>query len=408
MRSWPPTVVPELPGRAPTLRVFDTASRQIRPTAPGERARMYVCGITPYDATHIGHAATYILFDTVNRIWRDGGHDVDYTQNVTDVDDPLLERAVESGEDWRGLADRETEAFRADMEALRVIPPRNYIGAVESIPWIVDSILELKQMGAAYEVDGDLYFPVGVAPRFGEVSGLSRREMMRLFAERGGDPQREGKRDPLDALLWRSARDGEPSWSSALGRGRPGWHVECSSIASVMPGVPLDIQGGGSDLSFPHHEMCAAMAEAGSGKWPFARHYLHVGMVGYQGEKMSKSRGNLVFVRSLLDGGADPSAIRLAILAHHYQTDWEWTPEDLARAQDRLTAWRLGAAARKAPSGDRLLQRLRECLSDNLSTDSALAAVDDWATQARLGRGPDADAPTLVRAAVDALLGVVI
>ncbi|MFN8126947.1 MAG: cysteine--1-D-myo-inosityl 2-amino-2-deoxy-alpha-D-glucopyranoside ligase [Candidatus Nanopelagicales bacterium] len=406
MQSWPDQVLPRVAGDGPPLRLFDTATGEVRPTSPGQRATMYVCGITPYDATHMGHAATYVAFDLVNRMWRDAGHDVCYVQNVTDVDDPLLERAVASGQDWRALASSETEAFRADMTALRVLPPRWYIGAVESIPAIAEAVADLRSRGAVYDLDGDLYFPIAADRRFGDVSGLDRGTMRELFAERGGDPDRPGKRDPLDALLWQAARDGEPSWTTDLGQGRPGWHVECTAIAQEYLGVPFDVQGGGSDLAFPHHEMCASMGRVGADDDLFARHYVHAGMVGLDGHKMSKSRGNLVLVRDLRAQGADPMAIRLALLAHHYREDWEWTADDLPHAQARLDQWRRAIASPSGPPPDRVIAEIREALSDDLDAPAALTAVDRWAEQAVRGTGSDPEAPTQVKLAVDALLGV--
>ena len=406
MQSWPLPNVPRIPGTPPPLRLWDTATSELRPTSPGETAGMYVCGITPYDATHMGHAATYVAFDLVNRAWRDAGHRVHYVQNVTDVDDPLLERAVETGQDWRALADAETEAFRADMAALRVLAPDDYIGAVESIPAIVESIRELREEGAAYELGGDLYFPVEADPSFGSVAGLDRSEMTGLSRERGGDPDRPGKRDPLDPLLWQAARPGEPSWHTDLGDGRPGWHIECTAIAEEYLGLPFDVQGGGSDLAFPHHEMCASIGRVNAGEPLFARHYVHAGMVGYEGHKMSKSRGNLVLVRDLRADGVDPMAIRLALLGHHYREDWEWHPEDLATATDRLALWRAAVGAPTGPPATRVIEAVREALSDDLGSPRALAAVDEWARAAVNGRGQDRGAPDDITRAVDALLGV--
>src|SRR6478735_8385290 len=267
--------------RGPEVRIFDTSTQRVREVMPTEgAARMYVCGITPYDATHLGHAATYVAFDLVNRAWRAAGHPVTYVQNVTDVDDPLLERATATGEDWRELAERETQLFRDDMTALSVIPPEHYIGAVESIPLIVDLIERLRGRGTVYEVDGDLYFSVRADPRFGDVSGYDDAQMLAVFAERGGDPDRPGKRDPLDCLLWQAARPGEPSWETSLGAGRPGWHVECSAIAMHYLGRAFDVQGGGTDLAFPHHEMSAGEAHLAYPGDRFACHYVHAGMVG--------------------------------------------------------------------------------------------------------------------------------
>ncbi|MGH3369446.1 MAG: cysteine--1-D-myo-inosityl 2-amino-2-deoxy-alpha-D-glucopyranoside ligase, partial [Nocardioidaceae bacterium] len=327
MRAWQSPDVPSLEefGPGPVVSLFDTATGRVQPTDPQGTARMYVCGITPYDATHMGHAATYIAFDLLNRAWRDAGHEVRYVQNVTDVDDPLLERATATGADWQVLAEEQTELFRSDMEALRSLTPDAYVGAVESIPLVVRLVHRLEELGFVYDVDGDLYFSVHADPAFGRVSGLDEEQMRAVFGDRGGDPDRPGKKHPLDCLLWQAERPGEPAWESSLGRGRPGWHIECSAIALEHLGETFDVQGGGSDLVFPHHEMSASEAQAACGGTPFARSYMHAGMVAYEGEKMSKSRGNLVFVSRLRHGGTDPMAIRLALLAHHYRCDWEWT-----------------------------------------------------------------------------------
>jgi L-cysteine:1D-myo-inositol 2-amino-2-deoxy-alpha-D-glucopyranoside ligase len=363
---------------------------------------MYVCGITPYDATHMGHAATYVTFDLINRLWRDAGYEVHYTQNITDVDDPLLERATATGVEWTELAAREIQLFRDDMTALRVIPPQEYVGVVESIPLVVDQIAELQQAGAVYSVDGDLYFAVKADPAFGSVSNYDADTMRELFAERGGDPDREGKRDPLDALLWLHERPGEPAWDSKLGRGRPGWHIECSAIALKYLGMTIDVQGGGSDLIFPHHEMSASQAQCATGKYPFARAYVHQGMVGLDGEKMSKSKGNLVLVSKERQAGTDPMAIRLALLAHHYRTDWFWTESDLLAAQERLDVWRGAITRGSGPDGAATVDALRAALTNDLDTVAALAAIDQWSET----NGDDTSAPALVAEAVDALLGI--
>jgi L-cysteine:1D-myo-inositol 2-amino-2-deoxy-alpha-D-glucopyranoside ligase len=415
MRSWSAPEVPCLaehgqPCPEPQLKLHDSSAGVLSPVTPGDVARMYVCGITPYDATHLGHAATYLAFDLVNRVWRDAGHEVDYVQNTTDVDDPLLERARDTGEDWRELAAREIALYRDDMTALRVLPPREYAGAVESIPLIVEFIERLRSRGATYDLDGDLYFPVSSVPAFGAVSGLTPAEMLPLFAERGGDPDRKGKKDPLDALLWQSERPGEPSWDSPFGRGRPGWHVECSAISVHNLGMSFDVEGGGSDLVFPHHEMSAAHAEVATGERPHARAYVHAGMVGLDGEKMSKSRGNLVFVSGLRREGADPMAVRLALLAHHYRSDWEWTAGDLTRAETRLARWREASRLAGGPAAGEVVAAVRRHLADDLDAPAALAAVDRWAGHALSvvaeDRESEAAAPELVRLTVDALLGV--
>jgi L-cysteine:1D-myo-inositol 2-amino-2-deoxy-alpha-D-glucopyranoside ligase len=458
MDSWRGVSVPELPGRGPEPEVAD-AGGELGVAAAGPAATIYACGITPYDATHIGHAATYIAWDLLIRAWRDAGHEVSYVQNVTDVDDPLLERAARDGEDWRELADREIALFRSDMEALRVIPPDHYVGAVEALPIIEQFNQRLADHGVLYDLDGDVYFTRSADPAFGAVSGLDSATMTELFAERGGDPARAGKKDPLDPLVWLAARPGEPSWPSDFGPGRPGWHVECAAIATEYLGVTFDIQAGGTDLAFPHHEMSASHARvafgglASAGEPAFARRYAHAGMVRLDGEKMSKSRGNLVFVSGLLAGGTDPMAIRLATLAHHYREDWDWTPGGLAEAQERLGRWRaaivvasapgaLGAAApgaavpglavpgASAPaasvpagsvpagsvpagsvpavaSGAGVLAAVRERLADDLDAPGALAAVDAWADAVLAAPGSATDGG-LVRDTVDALLGVLV
>ena len=412
MQSWSPVPLSPIPGSAPPLRLYDTATGEIRPTAPGSTARMYVCGITPYDATHIGHGATYLAFDLVNRVWRDAGHDVHYVQNVTDIDEPLLERAQRDQDDWVVLGMRETALFREDMESLRVLPPKHFIGAVEAMVEIAELVGKLLASGAAYRLDDpeypDVYHDVSATADFGYESGYDADTMRTLSAERGGDPDRPNKRNPVDALLWRMARPGEPSWDSGLGRGRPGWHVECAAIALNRLGSQIDVQGGGSDLIFPHHEFGAALAEALTGLHPFARHYCHAGMIALDGEKMSKSKGNLVFVSRLRADGVDPMAVRLALLAGHWRADRSWERELLSEAQARLTAWREATSLDAGPPAENTIARLRTHLADDLDSPNALAAVDAWVREARTRRGTVPEAPRQLRAAVDALLGVLL
>jgi L-cysteine:1D-myo-inositol 2-amino-2-deoxy-alpha-D-glucopyranoside ligase len=429
MDSWPAVDVPALPGAGPEPIIWDTATGSLAVAAPGSTARLYACGITPYDATHIGHAATYLAWDLLIRAWLDAGKDVLYVQNVTDVDDPLLERAQRDGEEWRELADREIALFRSDMTALRVLPPAHYIGAVEALPLIEAFNQVLADRGSLYEIEDDVYFSRAADPGFGSVSGLDSEAMYLLCAENGGDPARPGKKDPIDPLVWLAQRPGEPSWTSAFGPGRPGWHVECAAIATHYLGRTFDVQAGGRDLIFPHHEMSAAHARVAldeGGEPAFARRYAHAGMVRFDGEKMSKSRGNLVFVSVLLAEGADPAAIRLAIISHHYREDWDWTPDTLTSAQARLTGWRAGLAAAEASdasgagdggsmgAGDggsmgagvglRMLAALRQRLADDLDAPGAIAVVDEWIAAAAAGKA--AGSASLIRAAVDALLGI--
>src|SRR3954454_21078502 len=305
--------------------------------------------------------------------------------------------------DWVALAERETELFREDMAALRVLAPDHYVGAVEAIPGIIEVVEALRDRGAAYELEGDVYFSVSAAPHFGEIGHYSLEEMLRLSAERGGDPARPGKKDPLDCLLGQAARPGEPAWDSPLGRGRPGWHVECAAIALRHLGPVIDIQGGGTDLVFPHHELGAAEASVVTGQWPFARTFVHQAMVAYQGEKMSKSLGNLVFVSALRRTGVDPMAIRLALLAHDHRSDWEWRHGELTAAERRLERWRAAFARDAAPPAAPVVEDIRAALADGLRTPDALAVIDAWTATA----GEDVKAPARVAAAVDALLGIV-
>jgi L-cysteine:1D-myo-inositol 2-amino-2-deoxy-alpha-D-glucopyranoside ligase len=430
VRSWPSPFIPAVPaatGKASPIRVHDTASGVLRSLTPDGAARMYVCGITPYDATHIGHAATYVTFDLLGRALRDAGHEVHYVQNVTDVDEPLLERARRDGIHWQALADRETALFREDMTALAVIAPDHYIGVVESVPSVVKAVTDLLSRGTAYRLDlpggegvagaGDVYFDLSSARDFGSVSSWDRDQMLAVYAERGGDPERPGKRDALDPLLWRAARAGEPSWPGGdLGDGRPGWHIECTTIALDYLGMTFDVQGGGTDLVFPHHEMSAVQACSLTGASPFADAYVHQAMVGLGGEKMSKSKGNLVLVSKLRSSGVDPMAIRLALLAHHYRTPWEWTDQTLVDAQGRLETWRAGLSGNGGPPAGSTIARIRECLANDLDAPGALAAVDEWVRDSlersgsELGGteqgGSDLGNPGLVGRALDALLGV--
>ncbi|MGI8614667.1 MAG: cysteine--1-D-myo-inosityl 2-amino-2-deoxy-alpha-D-glucopyranoside ligase [Nocardioidaceae bacterium] len=413
MRSWTSPAVPSLAeagfGSGPVLRLHDTASGAFAESPAAGSARLYVCGITPYDATHLGHAATFIAFDGIVRMWRDAGLDVTYVQNVTDVDEPLLARAAATGDDWQALAERETQLFRADMESLRVLAPDHYVGAVESIPPIIVMVAALLDSGAAYRLGADVYFDVSADDTFGSVSGYDAARMRALAAERGGDPDRPGKRSPLDCLLWSAARPGEPAWDAPFGSGRPGWHVECSAIAVQRLGIGFDVQGGGNDLIYPHHEMSAAHAQVACGKRPFAQAYVHAGMIGLDGEKMSKSRGNLVLVSRLREAGVDPAALRLAVLAHHYRSNWEWTDLDLQAARDRLLRWRDAAGHSAGPPAAGVADAVRTALADDLDTPRALAAVDVWAAEVIAGASGghmDTDAPGSVGTLTDALLGV--
>lgn len=420
MKSWPIPSVPSVPGTAASLKLYDSADEKTKPVhVEGDTATMYVCGITPYDSTHLGHAATYVTFDVIYRMLLDQGHKVHYVQNITDVDDPLFERAERDGVDWRELGDNQVDLFRSDMEQLSVLPPQDYIGAIESVDEVIGLTQKLLDNGAAYVVDDpdfpDVYASVGATAQFGYESNYDRETMKKFFAERGGDPDRAGKKDPLDALLWRAAREGEPSWESPFGAGRPGWHVECSAIATNRLGSSFLIQGGGSDLKFPHHEYSAAHAEAGHGVDRMAQFYVHAGMIGREGTKMSKSLGNLVFVHKLVEQGIDPSAIRLGLYTNHYRDDRDWSDEVLNTGVARLNAWReaVSNAQNSADANadidadgamaaaEAAVASLRERLANDLDTAGALLAVDDWA------KNPSTpEAAAVVAVAVDGLLGV--
>jgi L-cysteine:1D-myo-inositol 2-amino-2-deoxy-alpha-D-glucopyranoside ligase len=395
------------------VRVYDTSTGTVRAIAPGPTARMYVCGITPYDATHMGHAATYVTFDVLCRALRDAGHEVEYVQNITDIDDPLLERAERDGITWEALAAKEIALFREDMTALAVLPPDHYVGVVESIEPVAKAVRALLDKGAAYRLETpesageDIYLDIAADPGFGSVCNWNREEMMAVFAERGGDPDRAGKRDRLDPLLWRAAREGEPAWDAAgLGPGRPGWHIECTSIAVDHLGMAFDIQGGGTDLIFPHHEMSAVQAVALTGERPFARAYVHQAMVGLNGDKMSKSKGNLVLVSKLRADGVDPMAIRLALLAQHYRTDWSWSADHLRAAEERLATWREALSVNAGPSCEETMARIRERVADDLDTPGGMESVDRWAKECLARGGADPSAPGVLARALDAILGV--
>ena len=412
MHSWSSPVVPSVPGDGVPLKLFDTAGDAVREVAAGPLARMYVCGITPYDTTHLGHAATYLTFDLVYRLLLDAGHEVHYVQNTTDVDDPLFERAERDGVDWRELGDRETDLFRSDMEALRVLPPRDYVAATETIDEVVEMVGELIERGHAYRIDpgvdgySDVYYRHRATGDFGYESGYDDDEMAAAFAERGGDPDRTGKEHPLDALLWRVERPGEPSWPSPWGAGRPGWHIECSAIARNRLGMEFDIQGGGSDLAFPHHEFSAAHAEAATGRSPFARFYVHAAMIGLDGVKMSKSLGNLVRVQALREEGVDPVLIRLGLFAGHYRTDRSWSADLLDEARGRCATWARAISLGAGAPSTSAITSLRERLADDLDTPGALAVIDAWAAASLDGDQSDPGAGSAMATALDGLLGL--
>lgn len=411
MNSWAKVAIPPLASRfqLPQLSLWDTAQSKSHPVDRKNLYRVYVCGITPYDATHLGHAATYLTFDLVNRYLLATGAQVRFVQNITDIDDPLLERATRDGVDWRVLAQSQIDLFRGDMVNLHILPPDHYVGVVEAMNLVEESIATLEEGGSTYFVDKDLYFRVRADKDFGTRSHLTQDRMLEIFAERGGDPQRVGKEDPLDALLWLAHREGEPSWPSSHGEGRPGWHIECCAIALhfLQPDeesvTSIDIQGGGSDLIFPHHEMSAAQGRILQGR-DFASHYVHAGMIGLDGVKMSKSLGNLVFVSKLVAEGRDPMAIRWALMEEHYSQDRSWSEDLLISAEEWLVRVRRALSMMESAPTDDVIKEIISAQADNLDTPRALAAIKKWVIDSE--NSSNGGSPGELSRAMDSLLGI--
>ncbi len=411
MKSWANLSIPPIDSAYlfPDLSLTNSSTSRQANLERKAIYRMYVCGITPYDSTHLGHAATYLTFDLINRYLRASGAEVRYVQNITDIDDPLLERAKRDGIDWQDLANTQIDLFRSDMVALHVIPPTHYIGVVEAIALVTQCIERLDSAGSIYKVDQDFYFDVHADSEFGSLSHFDRKKMELLFAERGGDPDRVGKRDSLDSRVWLFKREGEPGWESNFGIGRPGWDIECSAIAlSYLEPDPtenfsIDIQGGGSDLIFPHHEMSAAQCRVLTGK-PFAQSFVHAGMIGFDGEKMSKSKGNLVFVSELISSGVNPMAIRFALMQEHYREDRVWSSKKLSDAQFLLNKiWLALAMMEVAPTAP-VISQIISALADDLDTPRVLEILSNWA-DATISGARGGEAGELSRA-VDSLLGL--
>ena len=409
MRAWPDLYLPPSSGRLhPTLNLFDSYQERLVPIPHGPFTS-YVCGITPYDATHLGHAATYVTFDLVHRYMYATGVDVHFVENITDIDDPLFERAHRDNIDWKDLARSQVELFLSDMTALRVLPPKKYEGVVENMDLIISAVQELVNRGATYSLDGDLYFDLQSGDPGLMNLPLPLSEAISVFKERGGDPDRTGKRHPLDALLWRRSNSGEPEWSTPFGAGRPGWHIECVALAlSYLPASntsSITLQGGGADLIFPHHYMTAIQARALNDK-PFASIYAHCGMIGLDGEKMSKSRGNLVFVSRLLQAGHQPEAIRMALLSRHYRSDLMWEDKLLKEAESRINRIRSALAREEVAPTDGVIDAIVNALSNDLDTVEVLKILEYWCADTEAG-GVGGQAGELSRA-LDLYLGIAI
>jgi L-cysteine:1D-myo-inositol 2-amino-2-deoxy-alpha-D-glucopyranoside ligase len=370
--------------------LYDTARQQIVPFDPPDHiVTMYTCGITPYDSTHLGHAATYLTYDVLQRRLRDLGYETRCVRNITDVDDSILPKAKELGVHYLDLAASELARFDADMERLEMLPAWSEPRATSAIADIRGFIGMVLDQGFAYQAGGAVYFEVSKFPKFGQISHLNRAEMLRLAKERGGNPDDPHKRDPLDFVLWQPSQPDEPAWDSLWGPGRPGWHIECSALCLRELGTSIDLHGGGSDLIFPHHECEAAQSEAATGE-PLVRHWMHQAMVRMGGEKMSKSLGNLVFV-SDLSLTWDPRAIRLACLSHHYRNSWEWHDSLMTEASDRLLAWvAASSATENRPSvssgSSSVLEQVRLALDNDLDTPAALSAIDSAVKEGALER----------------------
>jgi len=411
MRAWPEIYIPKLSSRFALgpLSLLNTACQKVETLPTKPVYRMYVCGITPYDATHLGHAATYLTFDLIHRYLKATGAEVRFVQNITDIDDPLLERAARDGIDWQELANSQIDLFRGDMADLHVLPPQHYVGVVEAVPLVVDSIMKLQESGTTYNVENDLYFRIHSDEEFGTRSHYTDEQMLSIFAERGGDPKRAGKENPFDALLWLGQRAGEPGWASPFGMGRPGWHIECCAIALhyLQPDThgdfAIDIQGGGSDLIFPHHEMSAAQSRI-IGRQRFARTYVHAGMIGLDGEKMSKSKGNLLFVSKLIAEGVEPMAIRWALMSHRFSEDLMWNKEILVKASTEIDELRLQLSRVDVAPTDEVISAIISALSDNLDTVKVQEIIRSWMRDTSEGKS-GGHAGELSRA-LDTLLGL--
>ena len=405
MSSWPKVYLPPIEGAVFKPLKLSDSNNGVVELDNSAQFSIYVCGITPYDATHLGHAATYLAFDLINRYKLLSGAQLNFIENVTDIDDPLLERAKRDNQSWQDLANTQTDLFRSDMSALRVLPPAALVKVTDSFDLIESFISRLDKAGHLYKLDNDYYFSVG---NFLAQIPMPIEQAIDIFAERGGDPKRAGKRHPLDPVIWIGNVDGDPGWPSSFGFGRPGWHVECTAIACNYldksgSNPIIDLQGGGSDLIFPHHFMSAQIVKAAYGR-DFAKHFVHAAMIGLDGEKMSKSKGNLVFVSKLLSDQVDPMVIRWALLSGHYQQDRQWSSDLLVTAQDQVDQVRSALARSEVAKTDRLIAELIGDIANNLDTPTALNRLLIWAKQSE--SDPVVNQSGQISRAIDALLGL--
>ena len=405
MNSWPQIFLPPLDNYSfPQLNLLDS-NRGLVKASTSQSFSIYVCGITPYDSTHLGHAATYLAFDLINRYQLLAKLDVDFIENVTDIDDPLLERAKRDNQDWQTLAQEQIDLFKSDMSALRIIPPKKLVKVTESFDLIEKFITQLSDRGFLYKIEEDYYFSVG---DFLEDLPMSVDQAKVIFQQRGGDPERAGKKHPLDPVIWLANQEGDPGWASSFGFGRPGWHVECTAIAcnhldNSISGPIIDLQGGGSDLLFPHHYMSAKIVQASYGR-EFSSLYIHAGMIGLDGEKMSKSKGNLVFVSKLLENDVDPMIIRWALLTGHYQSDRQWSDDLLKKAESEVELMRTALSRTEVADAEQLLKDLIFDLSNNLDTPTALNRLVLWAKKSQKDAAYNQSGQ--VSRAIDSLLGL--
>ena len=405
MNSWPQIFLPPLDDYVfPQLNLLDS-NRGLVKASTSQNFSIYVCGITPYDSTHLGHAATYLAFDLINRYQLLAKHKVDFIENVTDIDDPLLARAKRDNQDWQILAQEQIDLFKSDMSALRIIPPKKLVKVTESFDLIEKFISQLSDRGFLYKIEEDYYFSVG---DFLEDLPMSVDQAKVIFQQRGGDPERIGKKHPLDPVIWLANQEGDPGWASSFGFGRPGWHVECTAIAcnhldNSNSDPIIDLQGGGSDLLFPHHYMSSKIVQAAYGR-EFSSLYIHAGMIGLDGEKMSKSKGNLVFVSKLLENDVDPMIIRWALLTGHYQSDRQWSDDLLKKAESDVELMRTALSRTEVADTDQLLKDLISDLSNNLDTPTALNRLVLWAKKSQKDAAYNQSGQ--VSRAIDSLLGL--